>query len=83
MLLIRIIFAINTIISMNDIYMEENNLNEELVVIVRAIISFFTLLILARLLGKEQISQLSFFDYVLGITIFHGTSCRFVSRAHR
>lgn len=54
---------------MNDIYMEENNLNEELVVIVRAIISFFTLLILARLLGKEQISQLSFFDYVLGITI--------------
>lgn len=49
--------------------MEENNLNEELVVIVRAVISFFTLLILARLLGKEQISQLSFFDYVVGITI--------------
>jgi len=43
--------------------------NEGLVVVVRAIISFFTLLILARLLGKEQISQLTFFDYILGITI--------------
>lgn len=40
-----------------------------MVVLVRSIISFFTLLIFARLLGKEQISQLTFFDYVLGITI--------------
>jgi uncharacterized membrane protein YcaP (DUF421 family) len=44
-------------------------LNEALVVIVRAIISFFSLLIFARILGKEQISQLTFFDYILGITI--------------
>lgn len=44
-------------------------MNEGLVVVVRAVISFFTLLIFARLLGKEQISQLSYFDYVLGITI--------------
>jgi uncharacterized membrane protein YcaP (DUF421 family) len=44
-------------------------LGEGLVVIVRGIIGFFTLLIFARLLGKEQISQLTFFDYVLGITI--------------
>ena len=44
-------------------------LNEGLVVIVRAIISFFTLLIFARMLGKEQISQLTFFDYIVGITI--------------
>lgn len=44
-------------------------LNEGLVVFVRSIISFFTLLIFARLLGKQQISQLTFFDYVLGITI--------------
>lgn len=29
----------------------------------------FTLLILARVLGKKQISQLSFFEYVIGITI--------------
>lgn len=43
--------------------------NEALVVIVRGIIGFVTLLIFARLLGKQQISQLTFFDYVLGITI--------------
>jgi uncharacterized membrane protein YcaP (DUF421 family) len=43
--------------------------NEGLVVLVRAIIGFFTLLIFARILGKQQISQLDFFDYVLGITI--------------
>jgi uncharacterized membrane protein YcaP (DUF421 family) len=39
------------------------------VVFVRAIIGFFSLLIFARLIGKEQISQLTFFDYILGITI--------------
>ncbi|HCS72648.1 MAG TPA: DUF421 domain-containing protein, partial [Clostridiales bacterium] len=44
-------------------------MGEGIVVIVRGIIGFFTLLIFARLLGKEQISQLTFFDYVLGITI--------------
>jgi uncharacterized membrane protein YcaP (DUF421 family) len=45
------------------------NVNEGLVVVVRAIISFFSLLIFAKILGKEQISQLTFFDYILGITI--------------
>lgn len=44
-------------------------MNEALVVLVRSFIAFFTLLIFARLLGKQQISQLTFFDYVLGITI--------------
>lgn len=44
-------------------------LNEGLVVVVRGVISYFSLLIFARLLGKEQISQLTFFDYTLGITI--------------
>lgn len=44
-------------------------MNEGLVVFVRAVISFFTLLIFARALGKEQISQLTFFDYIVGITI--------------
>lgn len=38
-------------------------------VIVRSFIGFFSLLIFARIIGKEQISQLNFFDYVLGITI--------------
>jgi uncharacterized membrane protein YcaP (DUF421 family) len=44
-------------------------LNEGIVVAVRSVIGFFTLLIFARILGKQQISQLTFFDYVLGITI--------------
>ncbi|KZL90532.1 YetF domain-containing protein [Clostridium magnum] len=44
-------------------------MNEGLVVFVRSIIAFFTLLIFAKILGKQQISQLTFFDYVLGITI--------------
>jgi len=44
-------------------------LSEGLVVAVRAVISFFTLLIFAKILGKQQLSQLAFFDYVLGITI--------------
>jgi Predicted membrane protein len=44
-------------------------LNEGLVVLVRSIISFFSLLIFTKILGKQQISQLTFFDYALGITI--------------
>jgi uncharacterized membrane protein YcaP (DUF421 family) len=39
------------------------------VVIIRSVISFFVLLVLIRLIGKQQIAQLTFFDYVLGITI--------------
>lgn len=38
-------------------------------VIVRSIIGFFSLLIFTRFLGKQHVSQLTFFDYVLGITI--------------
>lgn len=44
-------------------------MNEALVVVARSIIAFVTLFIFARLLGKQQVSQLTFFDYVLGITI--------------
>lgn len=44
-------------------------MNESLVVLARSIIAFVTLFIFARLLGKQQVSQLTFFDYVLGITI--------------
>lgn len=44
-------------------------MNEALIVLVRGIIGFFTLLIFTRILGKQQISQLTFFDYVVGITI--------------
>ena len=44
-------------------------MNEGLIALVRGIIGFFTLLIFTRILGKQQISQLTFFDYVVGITI--------------
>ncbi|WP_019850462.1 DUF421 domain-containing protein [Desulfitobacterium sp. PCE1] len=44
-------------------------MSEGLVVVVRSLIGFFSLFIFARIIGKSQISQLTFFDYVLGITI--------------
>lgn len=40
-----------------------------LVVIIRSFISFFSLLFLVRLMGKQQMAELTFFDYVVGITI--------------
>ncbi|AJK90029.1 membrane protein [Lysinibacillus sp. A1] len=35
----------------------------------RTLFSFFTLLILARILGKKQLGQLTFFHYITGISI--------------
>lgn len=40
-----------------------------LVVIIRSVIAFFSLLLLTRIMGKQQIAELTFFDYVVGITI--------------
>jgi len=40
-----------------------------LVVIIRSFIAFFVLLFFVRLIGKQQVSQLTFFDYSVGITI--------------
>lgn len=37
--------------------------------LLRTTLIFFVLLVLARLLGKKQMSQLTFFNYVTGITI--------------
>lgn len=37
--------------------------------IVETILTFFSLLILTRLLGKKQLSHLTFFNYITGITI--------------
>lgn len=42
---------------------------EPLIVFLRGIFAFFSLLILTQLMGKKQISQLTFFDYITGITI--------------
>lgn len=38
-------------------------------IIIRSIIAFVILFILTRLMGSKQLSQLTFFDYVVGITI--------------
>jgi uncharacterized membrane protein YcaP (DUF421 family) len=40
-----------------------------LVVIIRSVISFFALLLMVRIMGKQQVAELTFFDYVVGITI--------------
>ncbi|HOA91012.1 MAG: DUF421 domain-containing protein [Bacillota bacterium] len=40
-----------------------------LIVLIRSTFSFFTLFVLTRVMGRRQISQLNFFDYVNGITI--------------
>ncbi|MBU8906875.1 DUF421 domain-containing protein [Desertibacillus haloalkaliphilus] len=44
-------------------------MEESWVIVVRAVIAFFSLLIFTRLLGKQQMGNLSYFDYINGITI--------------
>lgn len=38
-------------------------------VFIRAVAAFFVLLLLTRLMGRKQISQLIFFNYITGISI--------------
>lgn len=45
------------------------NYNELLNVVIRALISLITLFLITKLIGKKQVSQLSLFDYVIGISI--------------
>ena len=45
------------------------NMVEILDVILRALISLIALFSVTKLLGKKQVSQLSLFDYVIGISI--------------
>jgi len=42
---------------------------EYALILIRSFISFIVLLALTRIMGKKQLSQLTFFDYVVGITI--------------
>lgn len=42
---------------------------ELIVIVIRSLISFIVFLLLTRLMGKRQVSQLTFFDYIVGITI--------------
>lgn len=43
--------------------------DEFLIVLLRGLISLFCLFLVTKLLGKKQVSQLSLFDYVIGISI--------------
>ncbi len=43
--------------------------NDLVDVAVRSVVAVISLFLLARLMGKKQISQLNFFDYVVGISI--------------
>ena len=38
-------------------------------VLFQSILSFLVLFVIARILGKRQVAQLSFFDYIAGITL--------------
>lgn len=44
-------------------------INELLEVSLRAILSLLTLFLVTKMIGKKQVSQLSLFDYVIGISI--------------
>ncbi|MFZ5640923.1 MAG: DUF421 domain-containing protein, partial [Bacillota bacterium] len=44
-------------------------MSEAIHVIWRSTAAFITLLIFTRILGKQQVSQLTFFDYIIGITV--------------
>lgn len=45
------------------------DINELKMIIVRSIIAIFILFITTKILGKKQLSQLTIYDYVVGITI--------------
>lgn len=44
-------------------------MSPSLIVFFRAAIAFATLSVFTRILGKRQVSQLTFFDYIVGITV--------------
>lgn len=44
-------------------------MNEYIEVLLRSIVTFIGLLCLALLMGRKQLSKITFFDYVVGITI--------------
>ncbi|MFV3012164.1 DUF421 domain-containing protein [Clostridium botulinum] len=44
-------------------------MKEYLIIFFRAAVTYLVLVVLTRLMGRKQISQLTYFDYVVGITI--------------
>lgn len=53
----------------HKVTLEREHEMEHVYLISRTTLTFFVILILARILGKKQISQLTYFNYVTGITI--------------
>jgi len=49
--------------------MRKGNYMNAYTIIIRSLITFISLLILTRILGKKQMGHLSFFNYITGITI--------------
>lgn len=52
---------------LNDIL--NTNINELIIVTERSILSFILLFLIAKIIGKKQVSELSLFDYVVSISI--------------
>lgn len=48
---------------------EENNVPEWVTIIIRSLGALAMLFVITRIMGKKQISQLTFFEYVTGITL--------------
>lgn len=44
-------------------------MNEYLILFFRSVVTYFILVLFTRIMGRKQISQLTYFDYVVGITI--------------
>lgn len=44
-------------------------MGESVVILIRSTVAFLSLLVFSRMLGKTQMAQLTFFEYVTGITI--------------
>ena len=44
-------------------------MKEYLILFIRSVVTYFILVLFARIMGRKQISQLTYFDYVVGITI--------------
>lgn len=52
----------------------QNSVMECLSIIPRSIFSLVTLFLVTRIIGKKQVSELSLFDYVIGISIGNFTA---------
>ena len=44
-------------------------MNEHLIIIFRSIVTYFVLLYFTRVMGRKQLSQVTYFHYIVGITI--------------